>query len=89
MNRREFLILAGTAAAVAAVTPRLLSGCPIPPPGWFCTRGAGHEGPCAAVAWKPRHPYRVGDVVTLSGFADPGYNGRWVVAEGQSLTRCK
>lgn len=22
--------------------------CPVPPPGWFCTRDAGHEGPCAA-----------------------------------------
>ena len=22
--------------------------CTIPPPGWYCTRGAGHEGPCAA-----------------------------------------
>jgi hypothetical protein len=23
--------------------------CQIPPPGWRCTRGAGHPGPCAAV----------------------------------------
>jgi len=23
--------------------------CTIPPPGWKCTRSAGHEGPCAAV----------------------------------------
>lgn len=25
------------------------SPCTIPPPGWRCTRAAGHEGPCAAV----------------------------------------
>lgn len=24
--------------------------CPLPPSGWRCTRAAGHEGPCAAVA---------------------------------------
>lgn len=23
--------------------------CPIPPKGWYCTRGAGHLGPCAAI----------------------------------------
>lgn len=23
--------------------------CPVPPAGWACTRGYGHEGPCAAV----------------------------------------
>ena len=22
--------------------------CPLPPPGWECTRDAGHDGPCAA-----------------------------------------
>jgi len=22
--------------------------CPIPPPGWWCSRSPGHEGPCAA-----------------------------------------
>lgn len=29
--------------------PLELSECQVPPPGWKCTRGAGHEGPCAAV----------------------------------------
>lgn len=24
--------------------------CPLPPAGWRCTRRAGHDGPCAAVA---------------------------------------
>lgn len=24
-------------------------GCSLPPPGWFCTRRKGHEGPCAAL----------------------------------------
>lgn len=23
--------------------------CDVPPPGWYCTREAGHNGPCAAV----------------------------------------
>lgn len=23
--------------------------CTVPPEGWFCTRPAGHDGPCAAV----------------------------------------
>lgn len=23
--------------------------CDVPPPGWYCTREAGHEGPCAAL----------------------------------------
>lgn len=22
--------------------------CPLPPAGWWCSRGAGHDGPCAA-----------------------------------------
>lgn len=22
--------------------------CPVPPPGWYCTRTPGHDGPCAA-----------------------------------------
>ncbi len=25
-----------------------LAKCDVPPPGWYCTREAGHEGPCAA-----------------------------------------
>lgn len=25
-----------------------MASCTIPPEGWFCTRTAGHEGPCAA-----------------------------------------
>jgi hypothetical protein len=23
--------------------------CQLPPPGWWCTRRAGHDGPCAAL----------------------------------------
>ncbi len=23
--------------------------CPLPPPGWICTRKSSHKGPCAAV----------------------------------------
>lgn len=25
------------------------SACPLPPPGWICSRAAGHAGPCAAL----------------------------------------
>lgn len=34
-------------------------GCEHPPPGWYCSRAPGHEGPCAAypkVTPKPRCP---------------------------------
>lgn len=29
-------------------TPSPARGCTVPPAGWWCSRGAGHEGPCAA-----------------------------------------
>ena len=31
--------------------------CVLPPTGWSCARGAGHEGPCAAVLTYPPVPY--------------------------------
>lgn len=34
--------------------------CTMPPIGWACTRGAGHDGPCAAI-----------QVPTLTGWASP------------------
>ena len=27
-----------------------MSKCTVPPPGWRCTRAAGHSGPCAAMS---------------------------------------
>lgn len=34
--------------------------CTLPPPGWECTRQAGHDGPCAAIpapiSVPPQHP---------------------------------
>jgi hypothetical protein len=35
----------------AAMTevPEAVEACRVPPAGWYCTRGAGHDGPCAAV----------------------------------------
>lgn len=36
----------------AARKAALLPQCQVPPPGWRCTRGAGHDGPCAAVPTK-------------------------------------
>lgn len=36
-----------------------LTDCGVPPAGWSCTRGAGHDGPCAArPAPGPDGPYR-------------------------------
>lgn len=34
----------------------LLLGCRIAPQGWRCTRGHGHDGPCAAVAYPACNP---------------------------------
>ena len=28
-------------------------GCQLPPPGWWCSREPGHDGPCAAREVKP------------------------------------
>lgn len=43
-DRRRNQFMAGYAAAEADAAV-----CQVPPPGWHCTRKAGHEGPCAAV----------------------------------------
>lgn len=37
------------AAIIAAENAEIESECDLPPFGWRCTRGKGHEGPCAAV----------------------------------------
>lgn len=29
-------------------------GCELPPPNWYCTRSAGHPGPCAALPLRLR-----------------------------------
>lgn len=34
-------------------SPTQPAACQAPPPGWACTRGAGHAGPCAAVPADP------------------------------------
>ena len=26
--------------------------CDVPPPGWWCSRDEGHDGPCAAHPWR-------------------------------------
>jgi len=38
-----------------------MTACNIPPAGWSCTRVAGHDGPCAAVAKPP----------SMAGWASP------------------
>ena len=34
--------------------PKLKPECTLPPPGWYCTREPGHEGPCAALPTESR-----------------------------------
>ncbi|WP_242137010.1 hypothetical protein [Sphingomonas sp. TREG-RG-20F-R18-01] len=39
-----------TSTALPLAHPAAQQGeCQIPPTGWYCTRKAGHEGPCAAI----------------------------------------
>lgn len=64
--------------------------CEVPPPGWRCTRGAGHEPPCAAI---PAEMPIEHNAINLSGMeleravqrellrGDPG----WEIANMQSL----
>jgi len=90
MNRREFIGFAAVALGAAVVAPKLLLDCTLPPPGWRCSRGAGHGGPCAAtetVEFQPRRSYKVGDVVTVSGFSDHSNNGTWVVVKDSTFAR--
>lgn len=39
--------------ASPSLTPKEQT-CEVPPPGWYCTRAKGHEGPCAA--WPKETP---------------------------------
>lgn len=60
-----------TVGVAAAVTTRLQSGlaaaptrteaCTVPPPGWSCSRLAGHDGPCAASPTRTEAEQRVLD----------------------------
>lgn len=36
-----------------------MSACPLPPPGWACTRAAGHDGPCAALPTRDPNDYEL------------------------------
>jgi hypothetical protein len=35
----------------------LMKPCLVPPKGWKCTRGAGHDGPCAAIEDNMKKAY--------------------------------
>lgn len=35
-------------AAIARKVGPIDQGCRVPPPGWWCSRTPGHDGPCAA-----------------------------------------
>lgn len=47
---KDWAIAAGICTAEEFDVTRASLECPVPPPGWRCTRAAGHDGPCAAVA---------------------------------------
>lgn len=62
--------------------------CSLPPNGWFCTRPAGHEGPCAAYPMtKERHRethghqamqhYYSGDKDALRAYAERMADAIW------------
>jgi hypothetical protein len=92
MNRREFMGLAACALGAAVVAPKLLLGCSVPPDGWRCSRGAGHDGPCAATQtyeFTPMRPYRPGDTITVTGFSNRDYNGTFVMNAEHLFERIK
>ncbi len=50
MAWRALALLQEELEAEAGFDPdAVVKGCKIPPSGWYCTREAGHEGPCAAI----------------------------------------
>lgn len=42
------LIRMGATSKPEPRDPARWQSCRVPPPGWWCSRPAGHEGPCAA-----------------------------------------
>lgn len=40
-----------------------MKNCKLPPPGWWCSRVPGHDGPCAAYRISSRDPAYKGDPV--------------------------
>jgi len=49
MAVRAMLIQYGETLLDMVASDAKAQECTLPPPGWRCTRAAGHEGPCAAV----------------------------------------
>jgi hypothetical protein len=53
-----------------------LNLCNRPPEGWYCTRGAGHEGPCAAVRVSRKRAIISDAVDEIAGLYDgPPHGG--------------
>lgn len=69
--------------------------CDIPPPGWYCTRERGHEGPCAARRQSMITTARITDewiplpraVLTALGWADNDTLTLEVVGDALLITR--
>lgn len=47
--------------------------CKVPPPGWWCSRAEGHDGPCAARPTGPQLKARVQDMLTRAKDKQAGY----------------
>lgn len=72
---------------VTPTDPTFVPVCALPPPGWWCSRAGGHEGPCAldldGALWK------VTDVsfVTPSLVGDDSAFEAWLSVRGRLLAR--
>jgi hypothetical protein len=78
MNRREFIGFAAFALGAAVVAPKLLLPEPVYPTSGNVT---------CTLEWTPCRSYKVGDVVTVSGFSNREYNGKWVVVKDSTFAR--
>jgi hypothetical protein len=47
-SAREWDVLERAAEAFDLAMAPVPEDCKLPPQGWYCTRQAGHDGPCAA-----------------------------------------
>lgn len=62
-----------------------MTQCAIPPEGWWCSREAGHEGPCAARPTQPQADDRAEIVRWLRAQSDKG--AEVGIAAGKETTR--
>ena len=61
----------------------MLETCQIPPAGWKCSRGAGHEGPCAASIDYPPVPRVETEVFELTVTRVRDFNAAGVIEKDE------